>query len=305
MVRWGLEFLKTPEDEKKCGKTCPKCRPRYDTKIREEKVDDDLRHTVKILTFDTAAEEFKQSSIDMFEGSLPPAHYLAYTISYPVLSWFGYSNTDMNGIFGTGRMHLLSTSQLRILLEEQIRKDNQMPTTLLDVGAGDGNVTCQFKPLFDRIVATEVSANMIAALQAHGFETVQTYNLTAETRLQELNPDVVSCLNVFDRCSKPISLIQDMRKLMRLGALLIVSIVLPFKPYVESGMDQLKPEELIELPRISFEADVCYFCKNFMDGFDVVSMSRVPYLSEGNPDHPLYTLDTAILVFRAVEYVQA
>lgn len=39
---------------------------------------------------------------------------------------------------------------------------------LLDVGAGDGNVTVELKPLFDDVLATEVSAPAIWQLRGHG-----------------------------------------------------------------------------------------------------------------------------------------
>jgi SAM-dependent methyltransferase len=47
--------------------------------------------------------------------------------------------------------------------------------------------------------------------------------------------NVVSCLNVLDRCEKPLSLLNSIRNVLRPDGVAIVSFVIPFKPYVEFG----------------------------------------------------------------------
>lgn len=48
--------------------------------------------------------------------------------------------------------------------------------------------------------------------------------------------DVISCLNLLDRCDDPLLLLRDIqRSLVPLTGRLILAIVLPFQPYVEIG----------------------------------------------------------------------
>ena len=48
--------------------------------------------------------------------------------------------------------------------------------------------------------------------------------------------DVVSCLNLLDRCDKPVTLLSNIRHVLRPETgRVIIAIVLPFSPCVESG----------------------------------------------------------------------
>ena len=48
--------------------------------------------------------------------------------------------------------------------------------------------------------------------------------------------DVISCLNLLDRCDEPATLLRNMKAaLVPDTGRLIVATVLPFKPYVEYG----------------------------------------------------------------------
>lgn len=46
--------------------------------------------------------------------------------------------------------------------------------------------------------------------------------------------DIISCLNLLDRCDEPLELLRDIKKALvpRTGRL-ILAVVLPFQPYVE------------------------------------------------------------------------
>lgn len=58
--------------------------------------------------------------------------------------------------------------------------------------------------------------------------------------------DVISCLNLLDRCDKPLSLLRDVKKALKPNTgRLVVAVVLPFSPCVESGklMSHLKLEQ--------------------------------------------------------------
>ncbi|KAG7171216.1 Methyltransferase-like protein 9-like 2 [Homarus americanus] len=47
--------------------------------------------------------------------------------------------------------------------------------------------------------------------------------------------DVVTCLNLLDRCDTPRTLIEDIRTKLSTHGALVVALVLPFSPYVEIG----------------------------------------------------------------------
>lgn len=64
-------------------------------------------------------------------------------------------------------MFVVSQPQFRKLL----RVDEDWQTdTLLDLGAGDGEVTAHIAPLFRRVYATEISHIMRTVLQKKGYE---------------------------------------------------------------------------------------------------------------------------------------
>lgn len=47
--------------------------------------------------------------------------------------------------------------------------------------------------------------------------------------------DVITCLNLLDRCDRPLSLLRDLKASLRPGGRVVVALVLPFNPYVEIG----------------------------------------------------------------------
>ena len=51
-----------------------------------------------------------------------------------------------------------------------------------------------------------------------------------------LRYDLIGCLNLLDRCDKPISILHSMKRVLTpVTGRVIVAVVLPFKPYVEAG----------------------------------------------------------------------
>ena len=63
----------------------------------------------------------------------------------------GYSLTDANGIVDRGRMFLFGKDHLELLFRGPIPKGK----LLLDVGAGDGNITAHVAESFEKVIATE------------------------------------------------------------------------------------------------------------------------------------------------------
>jgi len=119
--------------------------------------------------------------------------------AFNVLRHF-WSITDTNAWLGGGQMHVISQAQAATLLDlrapavDPPRPLQQPRRRLLDVGAGDGNVTRHLAPLFDEVVATEVSPGMVKRLQARGYTAVQTGDVTAEGKCRS-----VECRSIVSR----------------------------------------------------------------------------------------------------------
>lgn len=48
--------------------------------------------------------------------------------------------------------------------------------------------------------------------------------------------DVISCLNLLDRCDQPLTVLKDIRSVLEpTRGRVILALVLPFHPYVENG----------------------------------------------------------------------
>ena len=209
------------------------------------------------------------------------------------------SNTNANTFLGMYKMHVLDSSQARIMLG--IPLGNTLGS-LLDVGAGDGNVTLQLAPLFDDVLAVEASKWCVYRLKEKGIKCAQSDDLSS---LSTSGFDVVSCLNVLDRCSRPISLLHEIkRRLKPATGLALLAVVLPFQPFVETGAlgRTSRPTESLGLgPSMGWEESVNQLVSGVLEpaGFEIERLARVPYLCQGDTDTPYYSLDDAIFVLRA------
>ncbi|KAK3239686.1 hypothetical protein CYMTET_50401 [Cymbomonas tetramitiformis] len=220
------------------------------------------------------------------------------------------SRTSANGVLGRGSMFVMSSAQLSKLLG----KDGVQATegVLLDVGAGDGKVTEKFLPMFSDVVTTERSMPMVRRMKQSGNYAAVVYaedvsecaRLATEAGVELPSGgtrfDAVALLNVLDRCDKPLSLMRQLHGLVEGGSgRVIIAVVLPFRPFVEHGAERRSPIERLNMdPNASWEQSV----KDLTDklflptGFQVESISRVPYLAEGDLYSPVYGLDDAIFV---------
>lgn len=129
-------------------------------------------------------------------------------------------------------MFVLSQAQFCQLMNID---ENWKADSLLDLGAGDGQVTKIMARHFNQIYVTEQSPAMRWRLRQMNYEVLEIDDWTMRTY------DVISCLNLLDRCDKPISLLENIRKSLNpKQGRLIVAVVLPFRPFVESGTDNLE-----------------------------------------------------------------
>jgi SAM-dependent methyltransferase len=228
------------------------------------------------------------------------------------------SRIDANAFLGTGRMFVLSTGQAERLLSPDGApvasllappRVSMRTRRLLDIGAGDGNVTARIAAHFDEVVATEVTVRLVASLrERHGFRAFLCDDIAA-LPLEAVRSgfDVIACLNVMDRCDRPLTLLKQMRDLLRPDGLVLLATPFPFHPSVErEGGRWGPPTELIELGShlppetlaqrrwgspcsccparalLGWEESARLFAKHVLRpaGFAVRSVSRVPYLSE-------------------------
>jgi SAM-dependent methyltransferase len=225
--------------------------------------------------------------------------------------------TDVNGLLCRGGMFVLSRAAAGALLAAPLRAAAARRArggggaALLDVGAGDGDVTARLAPLFCRVEATEVSWPMVARLTARGFRARRTGSLAA---LPAGAYDVVSLLNLLDRADAPLALLCDAARLVRPGGRVLVALVLPFGEFVEDGARRRAPRAPLEGMRgarcgdgASFEASLAAFVERVLPraGLAVEALARAPYLCRGDARRPFYVLSDAILVLRRADEAAA
>ncbi|KAB0393346.1 hypothetical protein E2I00_017831 [Balaenoptera physalus] len=139
-------------------------------------------------------------------------------------------------------MFVFSPDQLQRLLK--INPDWKTHR-LLDLGAGDGEVTKIMSPHFEEIYATELSETMIWQLQKKKYRVLGK-NEWQNTGFQY---GIISCLNLLDRCDQPLTLLKDIRSVLEpTRGRVILALVLPFHPYVENIDGKWdKPSETLEI----------------------------------------------------------
>ena len=113
--------------------------------------------------------------------------------------------------------------------------------------------------------------------------------------------DVICALNLLDRCRHPLTLLDQMKDALKPDGLILIALVSPFRPYVESTADH-HPEEVLPIQGKTLEEQVTSLIRLVLrpKGFRVVAWSKVPYLCEGDLERTFYHL-TDILVALKVE----
>lgn len=198
----------------------------------------------------------------------------------------------VNGLLGRGQMFVYSSSQFRTLLD--INPTQQSPlTSLLDIGAGDGSVTDRMSKVFKNIFVTEMSPTMRWRLSRKGYTVLDTNDWGNRSF------DVITCLNVLDRCEKPISLLKQIRRhLNPEHGRLIVSLVLPLNQYFEYNSDHY-PDEFLRLDSDQIEEQINQLSSRIFQslGYRLKKFTRLPYLCEGDLERSYYFLFDYLFVF--------
>ena len=115
--------------------------------------------------------------------------------------------------------------------------------------------------------------------------------------------DIISCLNVLDRCDAPLSMLRQIHNRLTNGGILLLALVLPYDPFVERGFIKVTPSEYLPISSRSWEEGVAKLLTKVLQpmGFEPLAVARVPYLCEGDLHVDYYSLDDVILVLRKHE----
>ncbi|KAF0683144.1 Aste57867_24832 [Aphanomyces stellatus] len=272
--------------------------PRLMYSVNLDKVGDNLRSKFVPSDCDDETTEFLDSC---FQTSL---YNVGVSMLSTVLNLF-YSVTDTNGMLGRGQMFVFSRAQAARLLNFP---NGHCGGKLLDIGAGDGNVTAKLATFVDTVHATEVSQPMVRALNAKGFHAIHTTDLSHPDIVVNGPYDLISLLNVLDRADTPLTLLRQIHELLAPNGVVLIAVVLPFSSFVEVGTQKLPPSEILPM-----KGGLCADGDSFEDaarimtervfgpsGFDVHAFSRVPYLCRGDISQPYYVLYDALFTLKKI-----
>lgn len=222
--------------------------------------------------------------------------------------FFGYTQTDINGYLRRGSMFVLSTQQFMLLREKAGLPSNldKPEGSLIDLGAGDGKPTEYLQPFYKDSYATEASWAMRDILEEKSINVLDINNWDGDEHYQR-SFDIISCLNLLDRCEKPKSILRQIRNALKPDGVLLIALVLPFNPYVEWNSSHEPVEDLLDAPlpndqgngdsKFSFEKQIASIIEVVhKEGFSVDAWTRVPYLCEGDMGQSLYVLSDAVLL---------
>jgi SAM-dependent methyltransferase len=157
-------------------------------------------------------------------------------------------------------------------------------------------VTEALAPLFSSVQTIEPARSMARRLERRGFAC---WRLDAgSARLPEGGFDVVTCLNVIDRCHTPRALLERLSGARDPEGLLVIATPLPLSAFVYDGGTTREPRERLECRSDDWESAAGELAENELArlGLSVRSLSRAPYVSRGFAGKPVWLLDDAIFV---------
>ena len=241
------------------------------------------------------------------------ADYLRLKVARVLQTKMGWSRVDADALIRQTELFVASREQLRILFE-RVATDTR--ESLLDLGAGTGSVTeavaSTLGVLATRVTAVEKSPPLRRQLAARGFRAI---NGTGAPALSSF--DVALLLNVLDRTDAPRDLLRDVvvGRLAPSG-LLVIATPLPFCDKVWEGAlgkfrASRRPKLPLRLPEVlrcgkgvsgPFELAAAGFLAAALGGLglEVVSWTRLPYLSSGDAKYTHYAFNSAVFVLRHV-----
>ncbi|XP_053695725.1 protein-L-histidine N-pros-methyltransferase [Sabethes cyaneus] len=229
---------------------------------------------------------------------------LWHLLAKAILSVF-MTQTDVNGLLRRGSMFILSELQFQHLLlkggtKESLKQSSEI--NVLDIGAGDGEVTIRlvkairniFPSSITKLFATESSWIMRSRLSQKQIFVMDDINHMSDV-------DIVSCLNVLDRCIDPHQILHDIYNVLAPNGRLLLALVLPYSHYVEKNSSHLPLKPLMEhwptSQCLPIEREIEYFFEALENvGFKIVVWTKAPYLCEGDLKQSYYWLDDIVVV---------
>ncbi len=220
---------------------------------------------------------------------------------------------DANGLVGAYSMRVLSKAQWSIILDPELARPGIIGAglqssvgpgapalgRLLDVGAGDGEVTGELAGFFDEVVTTELSGPMARRLRDKGWACHQL-DLAVDPLPAQASFDVIALLNLLDRMSHPLALLERLPELLAPGGRVVIAVPMPISQAVYFGPRTLDAEEMLPENTRDFETGVSALYTEVLAprGYAVERLARAPYLCRGEARDPVKILDDAIFVLR-------
>jgi len=246
--------------------------------------DDRIRNKFQQLSADEETKAFLEQSFDKSDWIFTQIYH---NVAKAFLSLV-YSQTDINGILGRGAMFVLSREHYSVLTNGFTGEN------LIDLGAGDGAPTLVMAPSYKNVYATETSGPMRRLLKSKDIQVLEVESW------HESGPfDAISCLNLLDRADNPLTILRTIKDSLKPQGLVIVGLVLPFKPFVEANPPGHRPSQLLEISgqnkgqQLETAVQVIEAV-----GLELTAWSRVPYLCEGDLNRPIYHLDDYVMIFK-------
>lgn len=247
-----------------------------------DRLPEELRRAFIALDLDSGMREW----ID--QAFARPDSRLRTTLRNVLAGFVGFY--DANGLARVGEDRLLGTEQWRRLL-------GKGGARLLDVGAGDGAVTGELAPLFGEVCTTELSPPLARRLRARGY-ACHRRDIAFDTCTDLGRFDVVALLNVIDRTTHPLRLLDRALSLLADGGRLVVAVPIPVRAVVFIDGLRFAPAEALPADHADFEPAVAALHAQLFSprGLRIAALARAPYLCRGDARSPVKRLDDAIFV---------
>lgn len=262
----------------------------YDVDL--SKTPDNLKQKFVHVDVDDETKEFLDECSEMSDSVFLQ---LWHNIAKLILN-FVMTQTSINGLLNRGSMFVFSKQQFASLVGSELSPDFTAEN-VLDIGAGDGAVTNIFAHHFSNVFVTETSTPMRWRLKSRGYLLLDVDAWGVDGKY-----DMITILNVLDRCAEPLTMLKTAKTSLKPSGLLIVALVLPFRPYVEFGGVKNKPIETVDIQGSKFEDQLSDIQTELFNksGFEIVSWTKTPYLCQGDMKQAFYWLNDAVFLLKPI-----